>query len=117
MNKISRITKIKIDNQPIDCYTLIDGTIWLGDDIRKFYKANTEDNFIILETVTSSQTKVYEVEDVINNLKPRFLKYLANIGLVQLASISDLTEERHLSKFDLAILKAVKYDLKKERWN
>ncbi|KAA6306051.1 hypothetical protein EZS27_042292, partial [termite gut metagenome] len=109
-NKVKKIVKIRIDGRPIDCYILEDNAVFIEEFIKEFFKSNSDDTPTILETMSENQTtnlKVYTIENVINNIKTKHLKYLAQIGLVDLIETNKNqveSKERNLSEFDNLIL-------------
>ncbi|KAA6326444.1 hypothetical protein EZS27_024448 [termite gut metagenome] len=67
---------------------------------------------------TSINLKVYTIENIINNIKTKHLKYLAQIGLVDLIETNKNqveSKERNLSEFDNLILQAMRYNPHKSR--
>ncbi|KAA6319203.1 hypothetical protein EZS27_030874 [termite gut metagenome] len=115
-NKVKKTVKIRINGRSIDCYILENDTIFIEDVIKEFFKSNSNDTPIILEVVNNSriiQFRVYSIENVIHNIKTKHLKYLAQIGLVDLIETNKNQiepKERNLSEFDKLILRAMRYN-------
>ncbi|KAA6308968.1 hypothetical protein EZS27_039459 [termite gut metagenome] len=115
-NKVKKTVKIRIDGKPINCYILENDTIFIEDTIKEFFKSNSNDIPIILDITDNSQViqiKVYKIENVIHNIKTKHLKYLAQIGLVDLIETNKNQiepKERNLSEFDNLILQAMRYN-------
>ena len=116
-NNIVNSITIKIDDRSIDCFITDDGAYLIDERIKEFLsKDHNAEPFVftILLGTKSFQKTAYTLSDVINNLKPRFLKELASEGLFykidKAIEVRDNPKERVLSDFDRAILKALNYN-------
>ena len=114
---IANIINIKIDDRPIDCFITDKGLYLIDERIKEFLSKDNDAAPIALTIplgTKSYQKTTYGLEDVINNLKPRFLKQLAIDGLSgridKAIEARDNSQERVLSEFDRMILKAMKYN-------
>ena len=116
-HNIVNIINIKIDDRPIDCFITDKGLYLIDERIKEFLSKDDNAKPIML-TISlgrkSYQKTAYSLSDVINNLKPRFLKELAIDGLSsridKAIEAKDKPQERVLSEFDRIILKAMKYN-------
>lgn len=109
---VDKIIQIQMDNRPINCYITTDGIYYIGDEITYFLSAKNDTIPITLSLLAGHKEREiigYQLEDVINNIKPRFLKYLAQIGLTRLIETGNAPEEISLSEFDQALLKVLRY--------
>jgi hypothetical protein len=102
---------------PIPCLVLSDGSKYIAAQISRFFISNNDINPIQIEEIKKdTMVKVYPLKTVIDNLRPRFLKELANEGLSDRIDKAiderDNPQERELSEFDKALLKALKYNPK-----
>ena len=115
--KLKDIITIKIDGVPFVCLVLTDGSKYIAASICKFFSSDKNLEPIIIEEIKKdTATRVFPLEVVIDNLKPRFLKELAREGLSdridKAIDTRDNLKERMLSEFDKNMLKAMNYNPK-----
>ena len=116
---LKEVIGIKIDGVPFTCFVLTDGSKYIAASICKFFSSDNNLEPIIIEEIKKeTATRVFPLEVVIDNLKPRFLKELASEGLSdridKAIDTRNNLKERMLSEFDKAMLKALNYNPNKK---
>lgn len=121
MNRtLKDIINIKIDQESFICFVLSDNSKYIAASICKFFSSNTDlEPLELAEIKKDNRTKVFPLDIVINNLRPRLLKELAIEGLSdridKAINNKNNPKGRILSEFDKMMLKAINYNPKKNK--
>jgi hypothetical protein len=115
--KLKDIINIKIDNEPFTCFVMQEGKIFVEEKISKFFNADYDKGTIASMGTVKTKIEgksVFPSKVVINNLRLRILKQLAEDGLFhrvnKAVEVKNNPKERVLSDFDRMMLKAVNYN-------
>jgi hypothetical protein len=114
-HKIKEIADIRIDGQKFVCFVLNDGSKYIAANICKLFKSGNIVEPAEINQDRETKGRVYTLETVIDNLKPRILRQLAMNGLIH--KINETIYQKHnpqervLSEFDKMIMQAINHKL------
>ena len=113
MDKIKQTIVIRIDGLPIESYITESGTKYVGENVGRLFKVNSNVSSITLIDAENNTVAAYELQSVIDNAKNKVLKYLAKEGLIALFITGNIvadTPAQPLSDFDKLLKQALEYN-------
>ncbi|PXV60155.1 hypothetical protein CLV62_1303 [Dysgonomonas alginatilytica] len=113
-NRIKDTVNVQVGTMSIYCYILEDGSRFIGERIKMYFKGNPNVTLVPLLDDNNNEIKTYSFIDVIEHLNLNTLQIFAQFGLNGLidTTLSNPPKEKKLGDFDKLIKKALEYNPK-----